>query len=120
MATVYLPGGWTAATGGLTEVTIDAPRVRELLRSLVDRFPAIAPQLETVSIAVDGEIHHDPEFLPLRVDSEIYLLPRVSGGSAGQVGRAGQAGQAGPGRAGGAGGPGRAGGPGGTIEGGFP
>ena len=80
MATVHLPGGWTAATGGLTEVTIDAPRVRELLRSLVDRFPAIAPQLETVSIAVDGEIHHDPEFLPLRVDSEIYLLPRVSGG----------------------------------------
>jgi molybdopterin converting factor small subunit len=88
MATVHLPGGWTAATGGLTEVSIDAPRVRELLRRLVERFPAIAPQLETVSIAVDGEIHHDAEFLPIGEHSEIYLLPRVSGGS-GQAGQAG-------------------------------
>ena len=81
MAIVYLPSGWTAATGGLTEVSIDAPRVHELLRALTERFPAIAAQLATVSIAVDGEIYHDAEFVALSRDSEIYLLPRVSGGS---------------------------------------
>jgi molybdopterin converting factor small subunit len=80
MAIVYLPGAWTAATGGLTEVSIDAPRVLELMRSLTERFPAIAPQLAAVSIAVDGQIYHDAEFVPLTRDSEIHLVPRVSGG----------------------------------------
>jgi molybdopterin converting factor small subunit len=80
MATVYLPSGWTAATGGVSEVSIDAPRVHELLRSLVERFPAIAPQLDAVSIAVDGQIYHDAEFVALNRDSEIHLLPPVSGG----------------------------------------
>jgi molybdopterin converting factor small subunit len=81
MAIVYLPSGWTAATGGVTEISIDAPRVHELLRDLTARFPAIAAQLPTVTVAVDGQISHDAEFVSLTPDSEIYLLPRVSGGS---------------------------------------
>jgi molybdopterin converting factor small subunit len=81
MATVFLPSGWTAATGGVTELSIDAPRVHELLRILTERFPAIAAQLATVSIAVDGQIYHDAEFVALTRDSEIYLLPHVSGGA---------------------------------------
>jgi len=80
MATVYLPSGWSGATGGVTEISIDAPRVHELLRSLTERFPAIAAQLDAVSIAVDGQIYHDAEFVPLKRDSEIHLLPPVSGG----------------------------------------
>ena len=81
MATVFLPSGWSGATGGVTEVAIDAPRVHELLRSLTERFPAIAAQLDAVSIAVDGQIYHDAEFVSLNQDSEIHLLPPVSGGS---------------------------------------
>ena len=80
MAIVFLPSGWSGATGGVTEVTIDAPRVHELLRSLVERYPAIAGQLDAVSIAVDGQIYHDAEFVSLKRDSEIHLLPPVSGG----------------------------------------
>ena len=80
MATVFLPSGWSAATGGLTEVSIDAPRVHELLRALTERFPAVVPQLAAVTIAVDGQVYHDAEFVPLTPDSEIYLLPHVSGG----------------------------------------
>ena len=49
--------------------------------TLTERFPAIAAQLATVSIAVDGEIYHDAEFVALNRDSEIHLLPPVSGGS---------------------------------------
>ena len=81
MAIVFLPSGWSAATGGLTEISIDAPRVHELLGILTERFPAITAQLPTVSIAVDGQIYHDAEFVALTRDSEIYLLPHVSGGS---------------------------------------
>jgi len=80
MAIVFLPSGWTTATGGVTEVSIDAPRIHELLRSLVERFPAIAAQLDTVSIAVDGQIYHAAEFVVLNPASEIHLLPPVSGG----------------------------------------
>jgi molybdopterin converting factor small subunit len=80
MAIVFLPSGWSGATGGLTEVSIDAPRVQELLRTLIERFPAIAAHLDAVSIAVDGQIYHDAEFVPLKRDSEIHLLPPVSGG----------------------------------------
>ena len=80
MATVFLPSGWSGATGGVIEVSIEAPRVHELLRSLTERFPAIAAQLDAVSIAVDGQIYHNAEFVPLNRDSEIHLLPPVSGG----------------------------------------
>jgi molybdopterin converting factor small subunit len=80
MAIVFLPSGWSGATGGVTEVSIDAPRVHELLRTLTDRFPALATLLDAVSIAVDGQIYHDAEFVALNRDSEIHLLPPVSGG----------------------------------------
>ena len=80
MAIVFLPSGWSGATGGVTEVSIDAPRVHELLRTLTERFPALATLLDAVSIAVDGQIYHDAEFVPLKRDSEIHLLPPVSGG----------------------------------------
>ena len=80
MAIVCLPSGWSGATGGVTEVSIDAPRVHELLRTLTERFPALATLLDAVSIAVDGQIYHDAEFVPLKRDSEIHLLPPVSGG----------------------------------------
>ena len=51
-----------------------------LLRGLIERFPAIAAQLDAVSIAVDGQIYHEAEFVTLNRDSEIHLLPPVSGG----------------------------------------
>ena len=80
MATVYLPSGWRAATGGVTEVEIAAPRVHELLAALVARFPALARELETVTVAVDGEIYHDAEFVNVTDRSEVHLVPRVAGG----------------------------------------
>ena len=80
MATVYLPSGWTASTGGVSEVVIDAPRVGELLLALAERFPDIARELDGVAVAVNGQIHHDAEFVDISSSSEIHLVPRVSGG----------------------------------------
>lgn len=80
MATVYLPSGWVDATGGVTAVAIDAPRVRELLLAIADRFPAVRSQLETVAVAVDGEIYHEADFVEISETSEVHLVPRVSGG----------------------------------------
>lgn len=80
MATVYLPRSLAQFVDGAEAVTVDAPRVRELLQALATRFPALVTPLETMSIAVDGEIHQHPDYLKLSDQSEIHLVPRISGG----------------------------------------
>jgi molybdopterin converting factor small subunit len=80
MAIVHVPSGLTAFTSGAASVEIDAPRVVELLAALAARFPALAPQLDEVAVAVDGEIYQQPGYQPLRADSEVHLVPRIAGG----------------------------------------
>ena len=80
MATVHLPSGFAAFTGGLESVAIDAPRVAELLAELRKRFPQLADHLNEMAVAVDGDIYSDPGYQPLRDDSDVHLVPRIAGG----------------------------------------
>ena len=81
MATIYLPHGLKEHAGGLDTIVIDAPRVHELMLELVARYPALGDdRLDQMAVAIDGEIHNDAEYLSVNADSEIYLVPRVSGG----------------------------------------
>ena len=80
MATVFLPRGLASIAGGVDEVVIDAPRVAELLRELVARYPALGGRLGEMAVAVDGDIYNDPDYVPLGPDSEVYLVPRIAGG----------------------------------------
>ena len=80
MATVYFSSGLTPYTGGLEQVTIDAPRVQELLVALADRFPGLAGRLDQMAIAIDGQIYNDADYQRLERGSEIHLVPRISGG----------------------------------------
>jgi molybdopterin converting factor small subunit len=59
---------------------IDAARVDDLLRALIDRFPALATELEQVAIAIDGQIFHHARYETLGPDSDVHLLPPVAGG----------------------------------------
>ena len=80
MATIHLPSGLTHYTGGLEVIVTDASRVRELLLELVARYPGIGDDLEHMAVAIDGEIHNDADYLPLKPDSEVHLVPRIAGG----------------------------------------
>jgi molybdopterin converting factor small subunit len=80
VATVHIPSDMTACTGGIEEVAIDAGRVDELMHALASRFPAIAPRLETMAVAIDGDIYNDAEFIEISSTSEIFLVPRMAGG----------------------------------------
>ena len=80
MARVFFPSDFTAFTGGVDQVDIDAPRVRELMLALVDRFPDIALRLTTIAVAIDGDIYSDAEFIPIAATSEIHLVPKIAGG----------------------------------------
>jgi molybdopterin converting factor small subunit len=80
VATVHLPSGWTQYTGGLDPIAIEAGRVDEMLLALGARFPALAPLLDQVAIAIDGQVFHHARYEPLAAHSDVYLLPPVSGG----------------------------------------
>ncbi len=61
---------------------IDAHNVKQLLRMLSERYPALAPHLEqdSFAIAIDGEIFQDIWFAPIGPDSEVHLIPAIRGG----------------------------------------
>ncbi len=80
MATIHLSSGLSAHAGGLEAIVIEAPRVRELMLELVARYPTLGDTLRQMAVAIDGEIYHDADYLPLRSDSDVYLVPRITGG----------------------------------------
>ena len=80
MPTVHFTSDLTRYTGGLETVALDAPRIHELKQSLARRFPGLGEQLETMAVAIDGEIYHDADYQYLRSDTEIHFVPRMVGG----------------------------------------
>jgi hypothetical protein len=67
--------------GATGELEVEARNVRDLLRALGERFPALAPHLDGgYAIAIDGVIVQDAWFAPISADSEVHLLPAIRGG----------------------------------------
>ena len=68
-------------TGGASEFEVEAATVREVIASLDARFPGLGEFIDRrMAFAIDGEIHRDAWFSPIRPDSEIYLIPKIGGG----------------------------------------
>ena len=81
MARVVLSGTLKQLAGGTSEIELDARDVRQLIRLLSERYPELAPHLESgYAIAIDGEIFQDAWFAPIRPDSEVHLVPAIRGG----------------------------------------
>ena len=78
---MILSGTLRQLAGGDAQVEIEARDVRQLLRELGERYPALAPHLDSgYAIAIDGEIFQDAWFAPIREDSEVHLVPAIRGG----------------------------------------
>jgi molybdopterin converting factor small subunit len=81
MAHVTLTGNLRNFTGGVTELSVDASSVRQLLRQLGARFPELAPHLEQgLAVAIDGQIYQDAILQEIAPASEVHLLPQIAGG----------------------------------------
>jgi hypothetical protein len=80
VAVVHFPRTLLPHTGGLEQVTIEAPRVKELQVALVARFPGLAGEIDQLAVAIDGEVRPDAEYEPLLPLSDIYLVPKIAGG----------------------------------------
>ena len=81
MATLFLPRAIASLVDGIDQVEIDAPRVVELLQELVRRYPAVEDRLGEMAVAVDGDIYHDADYVPLQPNSAVHLVTRIAGGS---------------------------------------
>ena len=80
MATVHFGSGLQPHTGGVEKIDLDAPRVRELLAALAERFPGIEAQLEHLAVAIDGQIYNDAPYQQLAPASEVHFVPKIGGG----------------------------------------
>jgi hypothetical protein len=65
---------------GNDRVEIDAPRIVDLIAALYLRYPLLEGKLENAAAAIDGDIHNDPQYLPLRPESEVHFMGAVAGG----------------------------------------
>ena len=81
MAKVVLTGALTQFTGGERELEIDAQNIRQLMRALGERYPAMKPHLEDgLAVAIDGQIYQDAWLEPIPPGSEVHVIPQIVGG----------------------------------------
>lgn len=78
MPIVHFSGTLTRHTGGLEQIVLDAPRVKELIPLLLARFPGLELELDRLAIAIDGEVRPDAMYEPLLPTSRIYFVPRTA------------------------------------------
>lgn len=70
-----------AFTGGESTFDVQADSVGRMIAELDRRYPGLGEHIERrMAVAIDGEIHQDALFAPLRADSEVVLIPRIGGG----------------------------------------
>ena len=81
MVTVKLWGSLRKFTDGKAEVEVDARDFKELLDELAHDYPGLKPQIERgVSLALDGKIYKEAWFTEIGPDSEVVLMPLMTGG----------------------------------------
>jgi sulfur-carrier protein len=68
-------------TGGLDHFEVEADTVRALLAAIEQRFPGLGKfASEQMAIAIDGVLYQEALGEHLRPDSEVVLIPKISGG----------------------------------------
>lgn len=74
-------GSLRSATDGQMEVEVDARNFKELLDRLSAEYPGLKPQIDRgVSLALDGKIYREAWFTEIGPDSEVILMPYMTGG----------------------------------------
>ena len=81
MLKVKLGGSLAGQAGGRTEFEIEGRNVADVLRALGQLCPELKPVLDKgISISIDGTLHREALYQPLKPENEIFLLPRMAGG----------------------------------------
>ena len=81
MVTVLFSNAQSRYTNGDTSVEVEAKRVDQLVRLLVERYAELEEILEHAAVSVDGVIHNDALYVPLPDRVEVQFVGAVAGGS---------------------------------------
>lgn len=80
MATVIFSSELQRLTGE-ARTSVSAENYRELVDKLTATYPSLdRDEIMDMAVAIDGEIIHDPLLEPVKPDSEVHFLYRISGG----------------------------------------
>jgi molybdopterin converting factor small subunit len=88
MVTVLFSNAQSRYTNGDTSVEVEAKRVDQLVRLLVERYAELEEILEHAAVSVDGVIHNDALYVPLPDRVEVQFVGAVAGGSGDAVSEA--------------------------------
>ena len=81
MARIVLSGNLRLYTEGVAELELESGSIRSLIRELRRRYHDIPEDIEDeLAVSIDGVLHQDDWFAKIGPDSEVHLLPRISGG----------------------------------------
>jgi hypothetical protein len=76
-----LPADLRRYSDGLPSIAVSAHNYRELVVELQQRFPNMpVAAIGKCALAIDGIIIHSPLLETFGSDSELVLVPRISGG----------------------------------------
>jgi molybdopterin converting factor small subunit len=81
VAKITLASHLHSYTGGEREVELDVANVRQMFAALAERYPELRSHLEReVAVAIDGEIYQDALLQTIGAESEVILIPKITGG----------------------------------------
>jgi len=81
MVHVHFPSSLRDLTDGVSEIDIEAPTVRRLIKQLDERYPGMGERLaEGTSVSINGEILPDALYEDLPDGAEVHFLPTLAGG----------------------------------------
>jgi molybdopterin synthase sulfur carrier subunit len=67
---------------GQTEIELPGRTVRQLIRALEARFPALEGKLEgDIAVVIDGVVHQNAFLEEVAEDSEVAFIPPIGGGT---------------------------------------
>ena len=81
MVDVTLWGGLVPLADNQKKLSVEAGSIRELLRKLEERYPALREPIKNeVAVVVDGVIYRNNWSKELPENAEVFLMRRLSGG----------------------------------------
>jgi len=81
MVDVTLWGGLVPLAEDQKTLSIEADTIRELLRKLEERYPALsAPIKSEVAVVINGVIYRNDWSQPIPKGAEVFLMRRLAGG----------------------------------------
>jgi sulfur-carrier protein len=88
MATVIIPALLRKFTDGIDRIDVPGGTIREVVRNLGQRFPAIVEHLiehdelkPSVAVSIDGEMATAGVLEKVGETSEIHFIPAIGGGA---------------------------------------